>query len=165
MGYTTPLRSLARTLSTHISSSDLSPAQQQHTCYLSPMSSAGGLTRRRGGGRAGGADDNDDSRVSSPISRNGSALDHRGPETSFTSGENGHKIVFDPRDLSETEERSKQPKLTLMEDILLLGLKDKQVGSLLLLIYRPCLGTRSMRMRQSLTPGILLHLGVSIVLE
>lgn len=94
------------------------------------MSSAGGLTRRRGGGRAGGADDNDDSRVSSPISRNGSALDHRGPETSFTSGENGHKIVFDPRDLSETEERSKQPKLTLMEDILLLGLKDKQVGFL-----------------------------------
>ena len=117
------------------------------------MSSAGGLTRRRGGGRAGGADDNDDSRVSSPISRNGSALDHRGPETSFTSGENGHKIVFDPRDLSETEERSKQPKLTLMEDILLLGLKDKQVGSsLFLLIYRPCLGTSTMRMRHSLTP-------------
>ena len=94
------------------------------------MASAGGLTRRRGGGRA---DDNDESRVSSPISRNGSALDHRGPETSFTSGENGHKIAFDPRDLSETEERSKQPKLTLMEDILLLGLKDRQVGSFLIL--------------------------------
>lgn len=61
------------------------------------------------------------------MSRNGSALDHRGPETSFTSAENGHKIAFDPRDISETEERSKQPKLTLMEEVLLLGLKDKQV--------------------------------------
>ena len=92
------------------------------------MASAGGLTRRRGGGRVAGADENDDSRVSSPISRNGSSLDNRIPETSFTSTENGHKIAFDPRDLSETEERSKQPKLTLMEEVLLLGLKDKQVG-------------------------------------
>lgn len=55
-------------------------------------------------------------------------MDNRGPETSFTAGENGHKIAFDPRDLSETEERSKQPKLTLMEEVLLLGLKDKQVS-------------------------------------
>jgi Golgi phosphoprotein 3 len=90
------------------------------------MSAAGGLTRRRGGGRAGG-EEQDDSRVSSPVSRNGSAMDNRGPETSFTNAENGHKIAFDPRDLSETAERSKQPKLTLMEEVLLLGLKDKQV--------------------------------------
>ncbi|KAF3393955.1 Vacuolar protein sorting-associated protein 74 [Penicillium rolfsii] len=90
------------------------------------LMSSGGLTRRRGGGRAAGADEQDDSRVSSPVSRNGSAMDTRGPETSFTSAENGHKIAFDPRDLSETEERNKQPKLTLMEEVLLLGLKDKQ---------------------------------------
>lgn len=62
-------------------------------------------------------------------------MDHRGPETSFTSGDNGHKVAFDPRDLSETEERSKQPKLTLMEDILLLGLKDRQVSVVLLFIF------------------------------
>lgn len=99
------------------------------------MASAGGLTRRRGGGRVAGADENDDSRVSSPVSRNGSALDHRGPETSFTSGDNGHKVAFDPRDLSETEERSKQPKLTLMEDILLLGLKDRQVSVVFFLFF------------------------------
>ncbi|KAJ5083641.1 hypothetical protein N7456_013068 [Penicillium angulare] len=92
------------------------------------MSAPGGLTRRRGGGRAGGPEDQDESRVSSPVSRNNSAMDNRGPETSFTAGENGHKIAFDPRDLSETEERSKQPKLTLMEEVLLLGLKDKQVS-------------------------------------
>ena len=35
--------------------------------------------------------------------------------------------AFDPRDISENQERNKQPKLTLMEEILLLGLKDKQV--------------------------------------
>lgn len=92
------------------------------------MASAGGLTRRRGGGRVGGGEDNDDSRVSSPVSRNGSALDHRLPDASFTSGESGHKIAFDPRDINESHERSKQPKLTLMEEVLLLGLKDKQVG-------------------------------------
>lgn len=55
-------------------------------------------------------------------------MENRIPETSYTSSENGHKIAFDPRDISETEERNKQPKLTLMEDVLLLGLKDKQVG-------------------------------------
>lgn len=50
------------------------------------------------------------------------------PETAYeTVGENGHKIAFDPRDISESAERSKQPKLTLMEEVLLLGLKDKQV--------------------------------------
>lgn len=53
-----------------------------------------------------------------------------GPETSYESGENGHRIAFDPRDISESAERSKQPKLTLMEEVLLLGLKDKQVCSL-----------------------------------
>ena len=55
-------------------------------------------------------------------------MDNRIPETSYTNSENGHKIAFDPRDISETQERSKQPKLTLMEEVLLLGLKDKQVS-------------------------------------
>lgn len=84
---------------------------------------AAGLTRRRGGGRVG---EEDSSRVSSPTRRNGTTSDTRSPETSFTGGENGHKIAFDPRDISENEERSRQPKLTLMEEVLLLGLKDKQ---------------------------------------
>lgn len=92
------------------------------------MASAGGLTRRRGGGRVAGGDDTDGSRVSSPTLKNGSSYDSRVPETSFTDSENGHKIAFDPRDISENEERTKQPKLTLMEEVLLLGLKDKQVA-------------------------------------
>lgn len=41
------------------------------------------------------------------------------------------KIAFDPRDLQTDEEEErrggKPPKLTLMEEVLLLGLKDKQV--------------------------------------
>lgn len=64
--------------------------------------------------------------MSSPAPKPGTSRDS-GPETSYESGENGHKIAFDPRDISETEERNKQPKLTLMEEVLLLGLKDKQV--------------------------------------
>lgn len=93
------------------------------------MASAGGLTRRRGGG--GGAstgEDDDTSRVASPVPKNTSSNESRAPETSYTGGENGHKIAFDPRDINESAERSKQPKLTLMEEVLLMGLKDKQVG-------------------------------------
>lgn len=96
------------------------------------MASASGLTRRRGGGggtSATGDDESDPSRVNSPTPKAG--FDSRTPETSYTGGENGHKIAFDPRDISETEERNKQPKLTLMEEVLLLGLKDKQVLELL----------------------------------
>ena len=117
------------------------------------MASAGGLTRRRGGGRATG-DANDDEtggRVASPLSRSGSLYGNSTPETSFTSGENGHKVVFDPRDLSENEERSKQPRLTLMEDILLLGLKDRQVS----FVEEQC----------SNKVGILTCLGIPILLE
>ena len=87
------------------------------------MASSGGLTRRRGAG-GGGGEDEDTSRVSSPKPKE---YDNRAPETSYTGGENGHKIAFDPKDIGESEERSKQPKLTLMEEILLMGLKDKQV--------------------------------------
>lgn len=65
--------------------------------------------------------------MTSPAPRSAPSYDVMSPETSYASGENGHKIAFDPRDISESEERSKQPKLTLMEEVLLLGLKDKQV--------------------------------------
>jgi hypothetical protein len=92
------------------------------------MASSSGLTRRRGGaGPAAGFESEDGSRVSSPVPGNKRADENRGLETSYESGENGHKIAFDPRDISESAERLKQPKLTLMEEILLMGLKDKQV--------------------------------------
>ena len=92
------------------------------------MSSAGGLTRRRGGGGGAGVtgdEENEGSRSATPA---GAPRDPgRASETSYTGGENGHKIAFDPRDMADNEERNKQPKLTLMEEVLLMGLKDKQV--------------------------------------
>jgi len=89
------------------------------------MAESSGLTRRRGAAAASGSAENDDgSRVASPAPRRN---DDRTPETSYENSANGHKIAFDPRDISESAERSKQPKLTLMEEVLLLGLKDKQV--------------------------------------
>lgn len=87
-------------------------------------STQGGLTRRRGGGAATG-DDESGSRVASPAPKRSD--DNRGPETLYENAENGHKIAFDPQDISESAERNKLPKLTLMEEVLLMGLKDKQV--------------------------------------
>lgn len=90
-------------------------------------STTSGLTRRRGGGAATNNGEDEGSRVSSPAPKR---TDDRTPETSYENSENGHKIAFDPRDISESAERSKQPKLTLMEEVILMGLKDKQVGCL-----------------------------------
>ncbi len=92
-----------------------------------------GLTRRRGGGGGGGDGEGDSS---NGVNRSNSSNNVRdsAPETSYENGENGHKIAFDPRDISESAERSKQPKLTLMEEVLLLGLKDKQVGLVILFL-------------------------------
>ncbi|PWN50215.1 GPP34-domain-containing protein, partial [Violaceomyces palustris] len=38
----------------------------------------------------------------------------------------GHKIAYDPRDLNDETEIGENPRLTLMEEVLLMGLKDKQ---------------------------------------
>lgn len=91
------------------------------------MASQGGLTRRRGGGGGAGAGSDEEGGSSTPTAKP-QASQERAPETSYTA-ENGHKIAYDPRDLAESEEMKKQPKLTLMEEVLLMGLKDKQVGS------------------------------------
>jgi Golgi phosphoprotein 3 len=96
------------------------------------MSSSSGLTRRRGGG--GGAAAEGESSNGGIQRNNSSSNFDNTPETSYESNENGHKIAFDPRDISESTERSKQPKLTLMEEVLLLGLKDKQVRSVSALV-------------------------------
>jgi len=109
-----PLRSITHNFNIHSP-----PVPQPHL-----MASSSGLTRRRGGGGgAAGNGEDESSRVSSPAPKRN---DDRTPETSYESSENGHKIAFDPRDISENAERSKQPKLTLMEEIILMGLKDKQ---------------------------------------
>lgn len=87
--------------------------------------SSSGLTRRRGAG--GGSNEAGEGASTPGRTHSSNNFKDAAPETSYENGENGHKIAFDPRDISESAERSKQPKLTLMEEVLLLGLKDKQV--------------------------------------
>jgi len=105
---------------------------------MSSSASGGGLTRRRGAGQIASGDGESGEEVNRVMSPAGSSRkdDGRTPETSYESGVNGHKIAFDPRDLSESAERIKQPKLTLMEDVILMGLKDKQVFVLRYIRFR-----------------------------
>lgn len=65
--------------------------------------------------------------VHQPVGAGGGAgsITPSGAEGSETPVE-GHKIAYDPRDLADGREKAKQPRLTLMEEVLLLGLKDKQ---------------------------------------
>lgn len=89
------------------------------------MATQAGLTRRRAG--AGGG---------APLSSPGLAGTPSGPRESLPSsrantpeagGGRGHKVAFDERDVESSEDRI-MPKLTLMEEVLLLGLKDKQAS-------------------------------------
>ncbi|KAF9438834.1 hypothetical protein BGZ76_004145 [Entomortierella beljakovae] len=81
------------------------------------MSSAGGLSRRRGGGGGGGGEDSNHS-IGNTGELNGRSNIQRHNTDS--------KIFSDPKDLQMEDENKTQPKLTLMEEVLLLGLKDKQ---------------------------------------
>ncbi|OSD02528.1 GPP34-domain-containing protein [Trametes coccinea BRFM310] len=101
------------------------------------MSSAGGLSRRRVPASASAADDDADgawgfngsaSNAAGSISRSDSLQSptlHAG-----SAFQGGSKIAVDPRDLEREGEDSrlggKPPRLTIMEEVLLLGLKDKQ---------------------------------------
>lgn len=38
------------------------------------------------------------------------------------------KVAYDPRDFEDTGEANQMPRLTIMEEVLLLGLKDKAVS-------------------------------------
>lgn len=101
-----------------------------------------GLSRRRVGGGGGGtgltADDSErgpstptTSNATSPIrTNNSSPVNGTGPNASYggTALEGGNKVAYDPRDLIEQEQDGgKMPLLTLLDEVLLLGLKDKQV--------------------------------------
>ena len=97
-----------------------------------------GLQRRRAAGASTAQDEDlvgswgstspsasrDASGASSPVTGMGS---HAG-----TAFEGGSKIAYDPRDLAQEDADAqavggRMPKLTIMEEILLLGIKDKQV--------------------------------------
>ncbi|EPQ53863.1 GPP34-domain-containing protein [Gloeophyllum trabeum ATCC 11539] len=95
-----------------------------------------GLSRRRIPTHASSSaalddDDNDGSRAPSA---NGSTTHVNAPASGLGNGgaafQGGSKIAYDPRDLDRDNEEiragGKMPRLTLMEEVLLLGLKDKQ---------------------------------------
>lgn len=101
-----------------------------------------GLQRRRAA--ASSATEDEDFDGSWSASGNGSAgstshaadngAANGGPSASHagTAFEGGSKIAFDPRDLEQDSADTRasggrMPRLTLMEEVLLLGLKDKQV--------------------------------------
>ncbi|KAI0634649.1 GPP34-domain-containing protein [Trametes polyzona] len=110
------------------------------------MSSAGGLSRRRvpasASASGGNIDDDVDgswgfngSAPSGAASSNGGAVSRSDslqspPLHAGSAFEGGSKIAYDPRDLEREDEDArlggKPPRLTIMEEVLLLGLKDKQ---------------------------------------
>lgn len=77
------------------------------------------VTRRRVGGQSANSDDD---------TPNDSSQHHHQQQHS-NSPMADKKVAYDPRDIDESKST---PKLTLMEEVLLLGLKDKQVS-----MYRP----------------------------
>lgn len=109
-----------------------------------------GLTRRRGGaggGGGGGATGGSSSpqppstpTFDAPNPKRQSLTLPANPNSKTTAGNAGGsgavegrgKIAFDPRDYENGAmggERERMPRLTVMEEVLLLGLKDKQVSS------------------------------------
>ncbi|KAG0284828.1 Vacuolar protein sorting-associated protein 74, partial [Linnemannia gamsii] len=84
----------------------------------------GGLSRRRGAG--GGGDDSASNNSSRPTSTGGAGAGGGGGNHGHRSSVDGGKVHADPRDLQMEDENKTQPRLTLMEEVLLLGLKDKQ---------------------------------------
>jgi hypothetical protein len=104
---------------------------------LSRRRVAGGGTNSRSGSPTPGGGDDDDrrpSRTTPSRSQSESGGPSQGSHTHAGSAfAGGHKIAYDPRDLDlsageESKVGGKLPKLTIMEEVLLLGLKDKQVG-------------------------------------
>jgi Golgi phosphoprotein 3 len=105
------------------------------------MASSGLSRRRVGADSAAAASPGGSSNLSSNAAGNAASSDRpssprteQGPTSSSGGGSrlferSGHKVGFDPRDLEEQDEEKLVPKLTLMEEVLLLGLKDKQVRS------------------------------------
>ncbi|KAH7912750.1 Golgi phosphoprotein 3-domain-containing protein [Hygrophoropsis aurantiaca] len=89
------------------------------------MTSTGGLSRRRVAGPSSSSTTSDDANWSTNgAGTNGPIVSHAG-----SAFEGGNKVAFDPRDLDRDNEESrnggKMPRLTIMEEVLLLGLKDK----------------------------------------
>lgn len=104
------------------------------------MSGQAGLSRRRVAAASSSNDIDDEQTTSAsrpattPSSTSNSFQDINGARAAHagTALEGGSKIAYDPRDLvgsgSGGDEEGKVPKLTLLEEVLLLGIKDRAVS-------------------------------------
>lgn len=118
-----------------------------HNLHPPPPMSTAGLSRRRVGA-AGSSDSTTttpapehDERLRAPSNYSRSQSepsDFSAQPTNTHAGSafaGGSKIAYDPRDLDQDAQETariggKMPRLTIMEEVLLLGIKDKQVGFL-----------------------------------
>ncbi|KAL4403098.1 retrograde vesicle-mediated transporter [Malassezia pachydermatis] len=105
------------------------------------MGSASGLQRRRGAGTSSlAAFDDEDSLARTPkqvasSAQGGAGKGKQAARVEQHSGSGsvatidvgtGHKLAYDPRDMDDADEERSCPRLTIMEEVLLLGLKDAQ---------------------------------------
>ncbi|GMG18824.1 unnamed protein product [Ambrosiozyma monospora] len=74
-----------------------------------------GLSRRRGAG--GKSDSTNTNSLNSPSTIN---------DSTSSLPLNNHKVAYDPQDILQTTKERDSPLLTLMEEVLLVGLKDKE---------------------------------------
>ncbi|GAA5886215.1 hypothetical protein JCM16303_004463 [Sporobolomyces ruberrimus] len=91
------------------------------------MASTSTLSRRRGGGgTGGGGGEGLSSSSTAPSSSRPTTPSTSTNQNSSSSSKPQHKVAYDERDLADSTEERLNPRLTLMEEVLLLGLKDKQ---------------------------------------
>ena len=94
------------------------------------MASTSGLSRRRAVPSAASASSPPAAGGTSSLSALSSSQGQGRPSSpaAIPTANAGHKIAYDERDLGDVEEDRINPRLTLMEEVLLLGLKDKQAS-------------------------------------
>jgi hypothetical protein len=88
-----------------------------------------GLSRRRVGG-ASNVDGDDDGASPAPTAPTTPTGTERRKQAGGNAFEGGDRVAFDARDMDlsdEAREGGKMPRLTIMEEVLLLGLKDRAV--------------------------------------
>lgn len=97
--------------------------------YTRTQMSSSGLSRRRGAAAPANDDDNDTPRSPALTPTTPNTNTHTAAGSAFA---RGHTIAFDPRDLDganedEGKQGGKMPRLTIMEEVVLLGIKDRDV--------------------------------------
>jgi hypothetical protein len=90
-----------------------------------------GLSRRRVGGTS-SMDGDDDGTSPAPTTPPTPTGTERRKQAGGNAFEGGDRVAFDARDMDlsdEAREGGKMPRLTIMEEVLLIGLKDRAVRS------------------------------------